>query len=786
MPSLAHIVGAHRDAEKVAERIRPLINNEELVQHYIRVMTVGCPNEMVAETSRANALKYWRGGNNPSINKHLEQVMKTMNKEERNCFVIALSGWMWRFIPHLFYTPQHLLKKLGKNDRLIFDATFRHDEDSIPLNMMTSTATELDCLFGDVKQRLLVRIWNLRISHPAVDIVLHANDVKSCFRQLKHHPSVMGAFSYIMAEFLFLQCSQTFGSLFSPANWEVLRRIAEILGEALFEDDTLRAKHRKYLDRLRWQPSLGSPKAVFTPAKADSLNRGVLDADGNDVNTPHAMYVDDDCYAEIFNRERVEQAVAASIEAIFILLGESDLEKRQDPISFDKMEETMINYLNRPLGMEIHTRTMRVRTPVEYVCGTVNILAAHWHPKRKTFELSEIETLTGRLGYIADTAPWLRYMMSHLYTSIAAALGESKAHLILTRKDFRDLLKKYKRLAHLELKRRAAAAAQEGATLQKKGLSDRASPPPNPITLPPTAPTTRSESNLQGSRACVAPSGHDRHSCDESQERDKRHMTFAQSTTARMIHRTRLLFRINRTLRAELQLIRRALTADWVDMWRPIAHMVPRDPSGVGYSDSCLHAAGGFSFDMKFWWYYEWPQEVQKHTLRFVKNNECNGLTSINVLEYAALIINYVAAFHFFAHREPRRDDPSPVVLLYADNTTAEAWIEKACKRSFLGRALGLLQGALMINNPVGINVAHITSKDNEIADRISRITCESDVLTNINILKQEFPELDSCPRFVPSAELVSLVLDTLLQKKSVDPLEVSRRILSQPGRIIM
>jgi hypothetical protein len=45
--------------------------------------------------------------------------------------------------------------------------------------------------------------------------------------------------------------------------------------------------------------------------------------------------VDDDVYVEIFDINRIEQAAAASIEAIFILLGHSQLERRQDPISFD-------------------------------------------------------------------------------------------------------------------------------------------------------------------------------------------------------------------------------------------------------------------------------------------------------------------------------------------------------------------------------------------------------------------------------------------------------------------
>ena len=159
----------------------------------------------------------------------------------------------------------------------------------------------------------------------------------------------MGAFSYILGEFLFLQCGLAFSALFSPASWEVLRRIAEFLAESLFNDDTLRTKHRKYLDRLKWKKDLGNNKATFSPAVQDSLNQGVL-RDRELVETPHDFYVDDDLYAELFDIIRIERAVAASIEAIFILLGESALHLRQDPISFDKMEETMVSFVIAPWG----------------------------------------------------------------------------------------------------------------------------------------------------------------------------------------------------------------------------------------------------------------------------------------------------------------------------------------------------------------------------------------------------------------------------------------------------
>ena len=79
-------------------------------------------------------------------------------------------------------------------------------------------------------------------------------------------------------------------------------------------------------------------------------------------------------------------------------------------------------------------------------------------------------------------------------------------------------------------------------------------------------------------------------------------------------------------------------------MWCPIGHLIPRDPSGEGWSDSFLHAAGGYSLDLVFWWYYEWPESIKKGTLKFMFYNDDGTLVSINALEYASLIINYVAA----------------------------------------------------------------------------------------------------------------------------------------------
>jgi hypothetical protein len=114
----------------------------------------------------------------------------------------------------------------------------------------------------------------------------------------------------------------------------------EALATALLN---LRQKHAQYLKLLKYDRALGKTKGLtFTKAVPDACIPGVLDATGLAANTPHHTYVDDDVYVEIFDIDRIEQAAAASIKAIFVLLGHSELERRQDPIFFDKLMEMMI------------------------------------------------------------------------------------------------------------------------------------------------------------------------------------------------------------------------------------------------------------------------------------------------------------------------------------------------------------------------------------------------------------------------------------------------------------
>ena len=87
---VGNYAGAHRDIESTAATLRKHSVPENLVGHYKRVMTVRCPHIFNATITHENALKYWRAGNNLSINRKLEHVIKTMNKEHKHKFVVAL------------------------------------------------------------------------------------------------------------------------------------------------------------------------------------------------------------------------------------------------------------------------------------------------------------------------------------------------------------------------------------------------------------------------------------------------------------------------------------------------------------------------------------------------------------------------------------------------------------------------------------------------------------------------------------------------------------------------
>jgi hypothetical protein len=72
-----------------------------------------------------------------------------------------------------------------------------------------------------------------------------------------------------------------------------------------------------------------------------------------------------------------------------------------------------------------------------------------------------------------------------------------------------------------------------------------------------------------------------------------------------------------------------------------------------------------------------------------------------------------------------------------------------------------------MINNPVGLDAAYINTKANVIADEVSRVKKETNILPKMFDLAKKFPSLGICRRFHPSQELISCIMDTLYPPNS-------------------
>ena len=134
-----------------------------------------------------------------------------MNKEDKHAYVMPFPSWICRFIPNLHLTPQGLVVKKGKNDRLVFDGSHLINYKSTCVNMLTKLDLEPKILYGTALQRHLNRIWNLRISYPNKDILLWDGDVSGAFRWNKYHPDIASVFAFILFGTLYIPSSQCFG-----------------------------------------------------------------------------------------------------------------------------------------------------------------------------------------------------------------------------------------------------------------------------------------------------------------------------------------------------------------------------------------------------------------------------------------------------------------------------------------------------------------------------------------------------------------------------------------------
>ena len=362
-----------------------------------KIFTLGCPMKMIASSSRKNFLDFLRYGNHKSIYQNLDKTMSTMSKEDRNQHTIPLPCWLARFIKHLHVTPQGLLIKKDKNDRLIWDGSFIPHWAAICINMMLNHASEPEIIYGSTFMMYLLYLWNLRITYPSVDIMLMDDDVKGAFRHCKYHPDVASAFSFIINELLFISLGGTFGCIVTPSNFEPIARARTHLAYHLSHRRDLLLKYKHIIDKVSFSEPQ-TTETIFTKACPCSINKGLSEPN----RTQYNMFVDDSLFAQ--TRDNIKHAMAASIEALHIILGYPNTEVRQNPLSLDKYFESTCSYERIQLGIKVNSRTMCLSLTDKKRLTMLDELS-HWHNKRKSFTLLQGVTLCGSIEFWANISP---------------------------------------------------------------------------------------------------------------------------------------------------------------------------------------------------------------------------------------------------------------------------------------------------------------------------------------------------------------------------------------------
>ena len=132
------------------------------------------------------------------------------------------------------------------------------------------------------------------------------------------------------------------------------------------------------LSQIDFEPP-APPNTTFVGAAADSNYHGVLNENGKSCNTPHNPFVDDTLMADI--RRHILTAIAASVEALFIMFGR-DSPYRRSFLSIDKFLRARCSYVKDQLGLTINTRSMEVSLPQDKLDRLRKVLNSTWHPAR--------------------------------------------------------------------------------------------------------------------------------------------------------------------------------------------------------------------------------------------------------------------------------------------------------------------------------------------------------------------------------------------------------------------
>ncbi len=355
--------GQYCDVHHTLDAIQDHVTSDNY-GHIKRVLLDGCPAQLTFEEPSSNKLEFISCGNLKSFVENPQLVQKTMNKDDCYSHLVPMDLLLCKLSPYLRHTTQSIVIKDGKNDRIVWDRSTVTQLTDIVMNQVTPVAKEAPVTFGHVKCQIYMDIYNTGISYPTATILLDLADVKACFRYPRIHADLTGAFGFIADKLYYLATAMVFGSTASASSWEAFRQAIKALMKVFANRPDLVIRHKKIIDMVKWEEI--DPSAKLTPAFSCTINCGIMDDAGKRRDLPARIYIDDALMLAL-HADHMKMVLAATIEAIFIVMGEPDIAVRQCPLAMDKWLELVIGPKQTMLGLIIDPNRLTVPIPPKYL-----------------------------------------------------------------------------------------------------------------------------------------------------------------------------------------------------------------------------------------------------------------------------------------------------------------------------------------------------------------------------------------------------------------------------------
>jgi hypothetical protein len=356
--------------------------------------------------------------NHPAVKLNLDEVEAKFAKEEATSFHIHLPRFLIYFIVGLLLNPLQWEWDKGKG-RICVDGTHGPEGSDTPGSCNThipkpSVENPDECppvYYSTALMRFLVAVWRLRITYPCIDILLHADDVKSAFRRILYSPEMAVLFAYVFRQYLIIPVGQVFGSRSAPSFFSLASDIRADLATTgtLVENYPL---HQ--LAATIEIPEPAEPEEL-TPAIADAIHRPLTMAEQQTYH--NATFVDDNGICAI--RNKIVSALHQSLVAAFILFGWPDQDRRSSCIAPEKWDTTA-TFIVLFLGYKINSRTMQITWPLyKREALYEDIQTAIKTPEQVPPKVAA--SIMGKVRAAGNIAPWGPYISFSLADAIKQA-----------------------------------------------------------------------------------------------------------------------------------------------------------------------------------------------------------------------------------------------------------------------------------------------------------------------------------------------------------------------------